>query len=73
MEGKNITKDEKGQRFINFLIYIIRQLVEQLFLIADLADVISDSAVVGDVQGILDCVVVALRELKGLFVTQLKM
>lgn len=40
--------------------------------IADLADVISDSAVVGDVQSILDCVVVAFGELKGLFITQLK-
>lgn len=73
MEGKNITKDEKGQHFIHFYIYIIRQLIKQIFLITDLADVISDSAVVGDVQSILDCVVVALGELKGLFVTQLKM
>lgn len=37
----------------------------------DLADVVSDSAVVDDVQSIFDCVVVALSPLEGLFVTQL--
>lgn len=41
-------------------------------LMSYLADVVGDPAVVGDVKSILDCVVVALRELKGLFVTQLK-
>lgn len=35
----------------------------------DLADVVSDSAVVDDVQSIFDCVVVALSPLEGLFVT----
>lgn len=39
---------------------------------ADLADVVGDSAVVGDVESILDCVVAALGELEGLFVTELK-
>lgn len=39
---------------------------------ADLADVIRDPAVVRDVQGVLHCVVVTLRELEGLFVTQLQ-
>lgn len=42
------------------------------FRSTDLADVVSDSAVVGDVQSVLDCVVAALGELKGLFVTQLE-
>lgn len=37
----------------------------------DLADVISDSAVVDDVQSIFDRVVVALSPLEGLLVTQL--
>lgn len=39
------------------------------FQSADLADVVSHSAVVSDVQSILDRVVAALGELKGLFVT----
>lgn len=39
------------------------------FQSADLTDVVSDSAVVGDVQSVLDRVVVTLGELKGLFVT----
>lgn len=39
------------------------------FRSTDLADVVSDSAVVGDVQSILHRVVAALGELKGLFVT----
>lgn len=39
------------------------------FRSADLADVVSDPAVVGDVQSVLDRVVAALGELKGLFVT----
>lgn len=39
---------------------------------ADLADVVSDSAVVDDVQSILHCAVVALGKLEGLFVAQLK-
>lgn len=37
----------------------------------DLADVVSDSAVVDDVQSVFDRVVVALSPLEGLFVTQL--
>lgn len=37
----------------------------------DLADVVSDPAVVDDVQSIFDRVVVALGPLEGLFVTQL--
>lgn len=40
--------------------------------VADLTDVVSDSAVAEDVQSILDCVVVALRKLKRLLITQLK-
>lgn len=39
------------------------------FQSTDLADVVSDSAVVGDVQSILDRLVATLGELKGLFVT----
>jgi len=47
-------------------------ITNQLLSVADLADVIGDFAVADDVQGILVCVIVALGELEGFLVTQLK-
>lgn len=46
--------------------------MSQIISTADLANVISDPAMVSDVQSILDCVVVSLGKLKGFFVAQLK-
>lgn len=39
---------------------------------SDLADIVGDSAVVDDVQSILDCTVVTPGELEGLLVAQLE-
>lgn len=46
--------------------------MSQIISTADLANVISDPAMVSDVQSILDCAVVSLGKLKGFFVAQLK-
>lgn len=39
---------------------------------SDLTDIVGDSAVVDDVQSILDCTVVTPGELEGLLVAQLE-
>lgn len=49
-----------------------RGVAVKMMSLADLADVIGDSAMVGDVQRVLDGVVVSFSQLKGLFVTQLR-